>query len=599
MTDDPATHPAPLRFRHPCHFGAELQPEGGARFRLWAPDAPQVQLLLAESVLPMQRDADGTHTAMVPQARAGMTYAFQVDDAGPVPDPASRAQVGDVEGPSRIVDPLAYAWRTGTWTGRPWSQAIICEVHVGACGGFDGLREQLPRLAAAGYTAIELMPLAEFPGERNWGYDGVLPYAPESSYGTPEQLKALVDTAHELGLMLLLDVVYNHFGPRGNALPRYAGAFFDRSRPTPWGAAIDFTQPAVRRFYIDNALLWLDEYRFDGLRLDAVHAIAPESFLSELATAVRATCGVRRHVHLVLENEHNAAHLLPRPFDAQWNDDGHNALHVLLTGERHSYYADFAQRTTAQLATVLAEGFAFQGQPDRHGRPRGEPSAQLPPTAFVLFAQNHDQIGNRPLGERLSALISPTAMRAVTALVALTPMVPLFFMGEEWGCRTPFLFFTDYEGDLARKVRAGRREEFKDFEWGNRRTPHLPDPNAVSSFDKSRPRVESASAAQRWSAWFTQLLHTRRDELVPSLDGARAIDCQVLGTAAVLARWRLGDGRIWELAANLGPAPARVPPCDAHARAVYAVPPRAGRARCAEELPAFSVVVRVSAAAPA
>ena len=586
---------APLRFRHECHFGAGPLPEGGARFRLWAPDAPRVELLLGDSVLPMQRADDGTHEIVAPQAQAGMTYAYRVDDGGPVPDPASRAQVGDVEGPSRIVDPLAYTWRTGTWHGLPWSQAVICEVHVGTCGGFAGLREQLPRLAAAGYTAIELMPIAEFPGARNWGYDGVLPYAPESSYGTPDELKALVDAAHELGLMLLLDVVYNHFGPRGNALGRYASAFFDHDRPTPWGEAIDFTRSAVRRFYIDNALLWINEYRFDGLRLDAVHAIAPEDFLLDLSAAVRAACTKGRHVHLVLENEHNAAHLLERAFDAQWNDDGHNALHALLTGEQHSYYADFAGHTTAQLATVLAEGFAFQGQRTRHGQPRGEPSAHLPPTAFVLFAQNHDQIGNRPLGERLSTLTSVAAMRAATALVALTPMIPLFFMGDEWGCRTPFLFFTDYQGELARKVSAGRREEFKAFFAGSRRAPRLPDPNTPTTYDKSLPRVHSPIAAQRWSTWFTQLLLTRRKALVPALDDACAIDCQVLGTAAVVARWRLGDGRVWELAANLGPVAARILTCDEADRPVYAVPARAGAARCAGELPPYSVVVRVSA----
>ncbi len=463
---------APLRFRHECHSGAEPLPEGGARFRLWAPDAPRVELLLGDSVLPMQRADDGTHEIVAPQAQAGMTYAYRVDDGGPVPDPASRAQVGDVEGPSRIVDPLAYTWRTGTWHGLPWSQAVICEVHVGTCGGFAGLREQLPRLAAAGYTAIELMPIAEFPGARNWGYDGVLPYAPESSYGTPDELKALVDAAHELGLMLLLDVVYNHFGPRGNALRRYA---------------------------------------------------------------------------------------------------------------------------SAQLATVLAEGFAFQGQRTRHGQPRGEPSAHLPPTAFVLFAQNHDQIGNRPLGERLSTLTSVAAMRAATALVALTPMIPLFFMGDEWGCRTPFLFFTDYQGELARKVSAGRREEFKAFFAGSRRAPRLPDPNTPTTYDKSLPRVHSPIAAQRWSTWFTQLLLTRRKALVPALDDACAIDCQVLGTAAVVARWRLGDGRVWELAANLGPVAARILTCDEADRPVYAVPARAGAARCAGELPPYSVVVRVSA----
>jgi maltooligosyltrehalose trehalohydrolase len=580
-------------------YGAVMAAPGRAAFRLWAPDAQSVDLLLEGELLPMRREDGGDFALADVPAQAGMSYRYRIDDNDLVADPASRAQAGDVEAASLIVDPSAYRWRT-SWRGRAWEELVICEVHVGACGGFDGLRQQLQRYAAAGYTAIELMPLAEFGGARNWGYDGVLPYAPESSYGSPEALKQLIDEAHALGLAMLLDVVYNHFGPLGNHLPRYAKAFFRDDIDTPWGAAIDFRQLPVRRFFIDNALMWLHEYRFDGLRLDAVHAIEPEDFLLELSAEVRAAS--RDHpVHLVVENEHNAAHLLRGPFDAQWNDDGHSALHVLLTGEKHTYYADFAAQPLRQLATVLRDGFAFQGQPNRRGIPRGEPGGDLPPTAFVLFLQNHDQIGNRPFGDRLSTLASPAALRAAVALLALSPMIPLFFMGDEWGCTTPFLFFTDYTGELAEKVRQGRRAEFSDFPLQAQPPrdvpdpdapgPDVPDPNDIATFRASLPRVDDAASAQRWGSWFTRLLQLRQQRLTPVLRNARAIDCEVIGEMALRARWRLGDGSEWEMALNLGTCAATLAPASA-ADVIHAEPHVAAGARCGGTLPPCSLVVR-------
>jgi maltooligosyltrehalose trehalohydrolase len=570
------------------HYGAAMTTPDRAAFRLWAPDARAVELLLEDQLLPMRREDGGDFTLADVPARAGMRYRYRIDHDYLVADPASRAQTGDVEAASLIVDPDAYSWRT-PWRGRAWEELVICEVHVGACGGFDGVRQQLPRYAAAGYTAIELMPLAEFAGARNWGYDGVLPYAPESSYGSPEALKQLIDEAHAQGLAMLLDVVYNHFGPQGNHLPRYAKTFFCDDIDTPWGAAIDFRQPPVRRFFIDNALMWLHDYRFDGLRLDAVHAIQPEDFLLELSAEVRAARGDRQ-IHLVLENEHNAAHLLRGPFDAQWNDDGHNALHVLLTGEKHTYYADFAAQPLRQLATVLRDGFAFQGQLSRHGVPRGEPSGDLPPTAFVLFLQNHDQIGNRPFGDRLSTLASPAALRAAMALLALSPMIPLFFMGDEWGCTTPFLFFTDYTGELGEKVRRGRRAEFRDFPL-QAEPRKLPDPNDIATIRASLPRVDDAAAAQRWGSWFTRMLQLRQQRLTPLLRGARAIDGEVIGETALRARWRLGDGSEWEMALNLGTTAATLAPASA-GEIVHAEPQDAGDARRRGTLPPCSLVVR-------
>ena len=306
-------------------------------------------------------------------AEDGARYRFRIDGGIEVPDPASRWQPEGVHGPSAL-DRDRYAWRHADWRGRPWRQAVVYELHVGACGGYAGVRAQLPRLAALGITAIELMPLAQFPGERNWGYDGVQPFAPARAYGTPDELRALVDEAHGLGLMVLLDVVYNHFGPDGNYLGRYASAFFRAGSHTPWGEAIDFDQPAVQRYFIANALMWLQEYRFDGLRLDAVHAIEPATFLHQLRDAVAAALPPERHVHLVLENEHNQASLLREGFAAQWDDDFHNALHVLLTGEDEGYYGDYAPAATAHLARVLGEGFAWQGETTPRGRARGAPS---------------------------------------------------------------------------------------------------------------------------------------------------------------------------------------------------------------------------------
>lgn len=526
--------------------------DGTTRFRLWAPAAEHVELVIDDLVLPMRRDEEGNHTLAM-EVDPDTRYVYRIGDRQ-VPDPASRSQPGGVLGASRVVDPRDYTWRCNTWNGAPLHTAVICEVHVGAIGGFDALCQALPRLAASGYTAIELMPVASFHGDRNWGYDGVLPYAPDASYGTVDALKSMIDEAHRLGLAVILDVVYNHFGPVGNEIPQYAPAFFRTDIHTPWGTAIDFRKPQVARYFIDNALMWINEYRFDGLRLDAVHAIQPQTFLEELGAAIRQSCQPRgRIVWLMLENEHNAASLLRGDYDAQWNDDAHNALHVCLTGEHEGYYADFAQDPTGNVCKALAEGLVFQGQHDRRGISRGEPSQDLRPTSFVLFLQNHDQIGNRALGERLISLTNESDLRAAMVLVALSPMIPLFFMGEEWGCRTPFYYFTDYEGELAAKVRDGRREEFAHFSGFSdpARRKLIPDPNALDTYAASIPRIEDSEQALDWKRWFAGLLQERRRHLVPHLALSCALGCEVLGNKAVYARWRLGEGHHWSIALNL------------------------------------------------
>jgi len=525
-------------------------------FRIWAPSCEKVALEIeGQPAQLMTRHADGLFEVTA-DATGGTRYVFRVRDDLTVPDPASRWQPYDVHGPSVVVDPLQYCWRCTNWRGRPWEEAVIYEIHVGIYGGFSAVTNDLQRIRAAGFTAIELMPLSEFPGARNWGYDGVLPYAPESSYGDPDDLKNLIDHAHELGLMVFLDVVYNHFGPDGNYLNSYAKAFFHTGEPTPWGDAIDFSQPEVRRYFTENALYWLMEYRFDGLRLDAVQAINDRSWLIELRRAVSATVEPEREVHLILENENNDADLLREGFSAQWNDDSHNVLHVLLTGEHESYYSGFTKNSTQSLARVLSEGFLYQGQVfPTHQRPRGMPSGDLPPTRFIMFLQNHDQIGNRAMGERLTQLCPEKALKAAYALLLLCPQIPMLFMGEDWGSRTPFLFFTSHNEKLGKIVRDGRRKEFAAFSHFNdpQRRDLIPDPNAPETFQMSTPdaRERENPDNRAWSALTAELLNLRMSRIVPHLRGTRAIGTVILGDKSVLARWRLGNGIVLTIALNL------------------------------------------------
>jgi maltooligosyltrehalose trehalohydrolase len=403
------------------------------------------------------------------------------------------------------------------------------------------------------------MPLADFAGARNWGYDGVLLYAPDSVYGTPDELRALIDEAHGLGLMVFLDVVYNHFGPEGNFLPAYVPTFFDATTPTPWGPAIEFDEPLVRRFFVENALYWLEAFRFDGLRLDAVHAIKHRDWLRELAAEIRSHMP-SRHVHLVLENEDNDASLLSSGYNAQWNDDFHNVMHVLLTGETHAYYQDFAHEPIKRLARCLSEGFIYQGDASltRDGKPRGQSSGHLPPSCFVTFLQNHDQIGNRAFGERLTTLVEKPMLKAALALLLLCPQIPLLFMGEESGAIEPFLFFTDFHGELAAAVREGRRREFANapgFDCEGD-CQAIPDPNDPATFAASRVS-ETAPDAAEWRGWIKTLLALRHHHIIPNLPGTMATGATVVGTKALVASWQLGNGDTLVLAVNFEASPAR------------------------------------------
>ncbi len=560
-------------------FGAEPLPEGGVRFRLWAPTAERVDLLLGEHddprTLPMRFCGDGWYEKIVPGLGHGEIYRFRPNDGPEVPDPASRYQPADVHGPSRVEPRGTFRWSDTRWRGRPWEETVLYELHPGAFtpqGGFDGVRSRLDHLVELGVTAVELMPLGDFPGGRNWGYDGVLPFAPDASYGTPEDLKRLIDSAHARGLMVFLDVVYNHFGPEGNYLHLYAREFFNPRHHTPWGEAINFDAHGnrkVREFFIENALYWLEEFRFDGLRLDAVHAIRDDSspsFLEDLAQAVRSGPASQRHVHLVLENDDNRSSLLGTAnvgYAAQWNDDLHHAFHCLLTGESGGYYEDYFDAPAEHLARALAEGFAYQGEASRYrgGRRRGEPSAQLPPTAFVSFLQNHDQVGNRAFGERLIELTEERKLRAAVAALLLAPAPPLLFMGEEFGCRQPFPFFCDFGPDLAQAVSEGRRRDFSRFDAF--RDPvarqRIPDPNDVVTFETAVLdwSVTERETNRAWLDLYRSLLDLRRREIVPRLPGCPGggASWRMLDKRAFAVEWTLGDRSRLRLLANLGDDP--------------------------------------------
>jgi malto-oligosyltrehalose trehalohydrolase len=550
-------------------------PGGGARFRLWAPAHTSVALVgKAGHCLQMRQDDDGWFEIETDAIAIDGAYAFDIDGRR-LPDPAARAQIGDVHGPSRLIDSGGFKWSDDDWYGRPWEEAVIYELHTGTFtpeGTFQGVMKKLDHLASLGVTAIELMPVAQFGGTRGWGYDGVLLYAPHIAYGGPEALKQLVDAAHQRGLMVLLDVVYNHFGPDGNYLHLYAPDFFHSERQTPWGAAIAYEKQPVRRFFIENALYWLHQYRLDGLRLDAIdqiHDPAPTHILEELAAEVRRAIP-DRHVHLTTEDERNIVKLHERDtignarlYTGEWNDDFHHTAHVLATGERDGYYFDY-RTDVVDMARSLAEGYVYQGElspTKKEGR--GVSSASLPPAAFVDFLQNHDQIGNRAFGERLTTLSDESTIDLLTAILLLSPHTPLMFMGEEWAERRPFLFFTDFHGDLAAAVRDGRRAEFK--KWPQFADPNnrlkIPDPNAAQTAVASRidwAYRETAAGASRL-ALVRKLLDIRKRELVPRFAGMRGgqSSYEILSPSAFAITWRLADGERLRMLSNFDEGPLR------------------------------------------
>jgi maltooligosyltrehalose trehalohydrolase len=565
-------------YAFPTSWGANVG-GNGAKFRIWAPGVDGVELEAAgtQKREAMQASADGWFELTTSLIPVGGGYSFRLPNGQLVPDPAARAQIADVHGPSKLVDPSSYEWRTSGWSGRAWETAVVYELHTGTFtpeGTFDGITRRLDYLQSLGVTAFEIMPVAQFGGTRGWGYDGVLHYAPHPSYGSPESLKKLVDEAHARGLMVLLDAVYNHFGPDGNYLGVYAPQFFHPEQQTPWGAGIAYDQPAVRQFFIENALYWLEEYRFDGLRLDAVDQIRDPSavhLLNDIAKTVRQRI-TDRQIHLTTEDDRNIVSLhgrdasgVARLFTAEWNDDFHHVVHTMATEESDGYYADYHADAARHLCRALTEGYVYQGEPSpfRDGERRGERSSGLPPAAFVNFLQNHDQIGNRAFGERLSTLIGKEELEVLTALLMLSPFTPLLFMGDEWAETRPFLYFTDFDGDLGRAVREGRRNEFR--KWKAFADPELrekiPDPNDPGTRKTSVIDWSNATDDNPQFALVKRLLKLRAEKLVPLFKGIRLAEANghVLGPKAVSVNWRTSAGRTLRIDLNLGDDDCELP----------------------------------------
>ncbi|CAN7391257.1 malto-oligosyltrehalose trehalohydrolase [Acidovorax sp. LjRoot118] len=557
-----------MRRTHTMPFGARLLAGGGARFSLWAPAAQEAALWYrptphtAARTLPATRADGGWWQANAADAGAGTPYRWLIDGKLTVPDPASRSNPWGPHEPSVVTDPASHEWKTD-WAGRPWNELVFYELHVGSfspLGTYEGAIRKLPELAALGFTALELMPLAGFGGQWGWGYDGVLPFAPHAAYGSPQDLKRLVGEAHALGMCVFLDVVYNHFGPDGNYLHAYAPQFFSNSHASPWGAAINFDQEGsavVRDFFVHNALYWIEEFGMDGLRLDAVHAIADDSrpdILQELSARVRELATASgRLVHLVLENEKNQPARLssstePGLYDAQWNDDFHHAVHVALTEESQGYYAKFARHPLALLARVLTHGFAF---PEAANVAGGDP---VPLTCMVNFIGNHDQIGNRAFGERLGQLASAEGAELALLLALLTPATPMVFMGDEFAASTPFLYFANWDGGLRDAVREGRAREFGHAVTGD---AVLPDPCDVATLQASRLQWDESDTAtgQARRVLVQRSLETRRIWLQPRAQQlcTQGHTAEFVGESGLRVAWHYQDGAILRMEMNLGP----------------------------------------------
>ena len=551
----------PVR-REPAFFGA-VPSEDGVRFRVWASGAQQVELQLLDGAAagthPVTEVGEGLRETWIKGAGVGDRYAYILDGSQPLPDPASRFQPDGVHGPSQVIDPSLFAWSDSGWQSRPVRDLIVYELHVGTFteeGTFAGVERRLPYLRDLGVTAVELMPIADFAGKRNWGYDGVSLFAPSRAYGTPDDLRRLVDAAHRHGLSIMLDVVYNHLGPEGAYLPQFSSDYLTGKHTTPWGDAVNLDAQLVRQFILDNASYWVREYHIDGLRLDATHALIddnPKTIVAELAEVTDAVAGRPIVVHA--EDHRNLAPMVEDRriggwgLDGVWADDFHHVVRRMTAGDRHSYYADFAG-TTQELATIIRNGWLYSGAHSEHmGGPRGTDPVRVPMHRFVVCVQNHDQIGNRAFGERLHHSIPAEAWRAASVLLMTVPMTPLLFMGQEWAASTPFQYFTDLEPDLGRLVTAGRRREFAGFpEFTDPASiERIPDPQAESTFANSRLRWDEQGHAdhQRCLALYRALISLRRDE--PALSGGEETSGQAIAIddETVVIQRAEGSQRFW------------------------------------------------------
>jgi maltooligosyltrehalose trehalohydrolase len=553
-------------------LGARIEKEG-VRFRVFAPERTSVEVVwegdaAAAPPLSLERDAEGYWSAFAEGVGAGALYRYRLDGDGPFPDPASRFQPQGVHGPSEVVDPSAFEWTDARWTGVRLAKLVVYEIHIGTftpAGTFAGVAGRLEGLKDVGITAIELMPIADFPGRRNWGYDGVDLFAPARCYGRPDDLRRLVDRAHDVGLGVLLDVVYNHLGPDGAYLGAFSRSYFSESHQTPWGAAVNLDGPgsgAVRTFFVENALHWVHEYHLDGLRLDACHALiddSPRHFLAELQDRVRASVAEREVLVIAEDSRNRVGMVLPEAeggwgLDAVWADDLHHQVRVALAGDRDGYYRDFSG-SLPDLATTLRDGWFFQGQRSAHfGGPRGTDPRPASPCRFVVCIQNHDQVGNRALGERLHHQVDLASWRAVSTLLLLAPETPLLFMGQEWGASSPFLFFTDHEKGLGARVTEGRRKEFAGFHAFSdpAARARIPDPQSEETFARSRldwtevEREPHASLRRLYRALLARRAEWdlgrlgRGDYDVAAADGSIVLRVDRPGRERILAVVRLG-----------------------------------------------------------
>ena len=556
-------------------LGANLV-AGGARFAVWAPKARSVAVRIEGPDGPTDRPlapegGDGLFAGVVPGVTAGARYRFALDGGDAFPDPWSRFQPEGVHGPSEVVDPAAFAWGDADWTGPTTDGLVIYELHVGAFtpeGTFAAVIDQLPELKRLGVSAIELMPVGDFPGRWNWGYDGVALFAPSRAYGRPDDLRRLVDAAHREGLGVILDVVYNHLGPDGNYLGVYSDDYFTDRHATPWGDAVNYDGPNSRRvrdLVVANARSWVEEFHVDGLRLDATHAIVDDStthLLDELTEAVRAAAAPKPVV-LIAEDERNDVRLVHPVaeggfgLDAVWADDFHHVLRVALTGQREGYFANY-EGTTVGLARVIEQGFLYQGQIEPHaGRPRGTRVTGEPASAFVFCIENHDQVGNRAFGERLEHLVDPGSYAVASALLLMAPETPLLWMGQEFAASSPFRFFTDHNPELGKLVTEGRRREFAGFAafQDPDARERIPDPQAEATFLASKLDFSEREAHAGVYLLYRDLLALRRDD--PVLRVADRANLRATGAAervVAVHRWRGDEHRL--LLGNLGDATA-------------------------------------------
>lgn len=539
--------------------GAQVGPHGVA-YRVWAPDHRQGRVCIqpadaGERHLELKPREGGFFEAIDGNGQAGDLYTFEFTPGKRLPDPYARSLPQGVHGPSECIDPSAYVWQNEHWQRPRWHGQSIYEVHVGTFtedGTFRSAISRLDHLVELGVEAIEIMPVADFAGDRNWGYDGVALYAPARCYGRPDDFRALIDAAHQRGLAVILDVVYNHLGPSGNYLSDFAQGYFHPTRSTPWGRAFNIDAPnsrPVRDLFLENAAYWLDEFRIDGLRLDATHAIEDQSerhLLADLAEAVHTRGGF-----VISEDERNSAELLGfgdgrgHGIDAVWSDDFHHQVRVALTGVRESYFGSYAG-TTDELALTLSRGWFYTGQPFPFwsGRQRGGESTHLPPSAFVYCIENHDQVGNRAMGERLEHLVEPALFRAATMLFCLSPYTPLLFMGQEWAASAPFQFFTDHEGELGRAVSTGRRKEFAESGMNSGiRAEDIPDPQDLMTFVRSKLdwRELAEPSHRQIFALYRDCLRARKQYILP-FTGSRNNWSVTVVDAALLVRYAPTDG---------------------------------------------------------